>query len=88
MPESITDINPPVVAHADIYKPNTVYVGERKLDGESQESFTFGDGTYVISFAYRKSDPEAMKGAKKAAKQSQFQDRKGQNSRLKVKSKN
>jgi hypothetical protein len=68
---------PPIVTYADIYKENTIYVGERKIDGESQAEFTYGDGTYVINFAYRKSNPDAMKGAKKAAKKSQFSDRRG-----------
>jgi hypothetical protein len=83
-----TNINipdPPVVAYADIYKKDTVYVGKRKLDGESQAEFHYGDGSYLISFAYRISNPDAMKGGGKASSRGQMKDRRGAGATLPAK---
>ena len=39
----------PMVMYSDIYKKNHIYVGPRK-SGESQETITFGDGKYSMSY--------------------------------------
>ena len=56
-----------VIAYADIYKEKTVYVGPRKLDDESQAEFTYGDGTYVQHFMYKKSTQDSKRGGEKTA---------------------
>ena len=40
----------PMVRYAEIEKKGKMYVGPRKLDGEVQATFTYGDGTYVFEF--------------------------------------
>ena len=43
-------IDQPVVLYADIYKKDTVYVGCRKINSESQATFTYGTGENVMHF--------------------------------------
>lgn len=40
----------PMVFHANIYKSGSATCGERQINGDSQGTFTFGDGTTVVSF--------------------------------------
>ena len=49
---------PAAVVYADIYKKNTIYAGLRKVDGGSQATFTFGDGTYLKSFDFQINIPD------------------------------
>ena len=49
---------PSAVVYADIYKKNSIYAGLRKVDGASQATFTFGDGTYLKSFDWSINIPE------------------------------
>jgi hypothetical protein len=65
-----------VIAYADIYKDKTVYIGPRKLDDESQAEFTYGDGTYVQHFMYKKSSQDGRRGGDKAAGSSGSRDKK------------
>lgn|GEM_PF-1521565 len=54
----------PMIYHANIYKQNSVYAGPRQSDGESQATFTFGDGGHVQSFD-PKQDAQTGQGAGK-----------------------
>lgn len=83
-PENIPDIfQVPTIAYADIYKKNTVYIGPRKLDDEAQAEFTFGDGTYVVHFLYRKSTQDMKRGGDNTSKSGTMRD-KGANSSTRV----
>lgn len=42
----------PVVMYAEIYEKNQVYVGPRKIDGDSQATFTYGQGQEVTHFSW------------------------------------
>jgi hypothetical protein len=44
----------PTVVYSELTKPNTVYLGPRKLDDPPQATFNYGDGKYVIKFLYKK----------------------------------
>lgn len=44
----------PVVAYSEVYDDKKVYVGPRKDDGDVVETFHYGDGKWVVSFAYSK----------------------------------
>lgn len=54
----------PMVMYAEITKPGTVYSGPRKIDAESQATFTWGDGNYIIRFDWQ-IDLHTKKGQKK-----------------------
>lgn len=76
-------IQVPTIAYADIYKKNTVYIGPRKVDDEAQAEFTFGDGSYVVHFLYRKSTQDMKRGGDNTAKKGTMRD-KGANSATRV----
>lgn len=43
---------PPMVMYADPWEKGSMYVGHRQTDGSSQATFTYGDGSHVISFEF------------------------------------
>jgi len=46
--EKDEDMDRPNVMHCDIYKDNTLYIGPRIMDGDSQATFTFGTAEKLI----------------------------------------
>lgn len=59
----------PSIITAVLTKPNTVYVGPRKLDDSPQATFNYGDGKYVIKFLYKKDDKKGERGQKAGEKE-------------------
>lgn len=56
----------PTQYHADIYKgPNEIYAGPRQIDAESQATFTFGTGEYIVQFDARENAQTGRNAAKK-----------------------
>jgi hypothetical protein len=52
-----------VIGFADIYKsPTAVKVEKRQVDAAPQATFHYGDGTYVMLFAYKKDSKAATRG--------------------------
>ena len=58
--------NPPMVGYSDIWNKGTIYLGPRKLDGESQGTFTYGQGQDTMSFKYKCAPQKNRHGAEKA----------------------
>jgi phage protein D len=44
--------DPPIVMYADIWKKGEIYLGPRKMDGQPQATFTYGDAKHLIEFTY------------------------------------
>lgn len=80
-PDSVKKKNTSV-AYADIYKPNTIVVTERKLNGASQGTFHYGKGETVVSFKYIKDGKAATRGGDSNSASSNQRDKKGQKKNL------
>lgn len=64
-----------VVAYADIYQKNKIYMGPRKDDEAVSAEFTYGDGKYLILFHYTKDSKASLRG--NATAETHKQDDKG-----------
>ena len=56
----------PVVMYADIYLPDTIYMGPRKVNSPSQATLTFGVGDFIENLESSFDAVAAMRASKKA----------------------